>query len=202
MESELGRGSTFTATMPDALPTRPPGLTVELEDMHIESGLAPVLIVDDETEQRLMYEKYLQGSAYQPLCVAHPAGRAQVRGGIRPQAIILDILLRGEDSWRWLTELKKDPATSSIPVLVATSVEDERKGLALGADGYCLKPLSRVSLLEKLDSVTGRRVLIIDDDPTSRYLLQKLFAESTHLRHRGCRTAAADCWPHGAAVRR
>jgi signal transduction histidine kinase/DNA-binding response OmpR family regulator len=175
VESELGRGSTFTATIPmhyrEAV--RP---TVELEDTHIESGLAPILIVDDDIEQRLVYEKYLQGSAYQPLCVSTLREGRKFVQGIRPQAIILDILLRGEDSWRWLTELKSDPATSSIPVLVVTSVEDERKGLALGADGYCLKPLSRVSLLEKLDSVTGRRVLIIDDDPTSRYLLQKLFA--------------------------
>jgi CheY-like chemotaxis protein len=95
-------------------------------------------------------------------------------GRIRPQAIVLDILLRGEDSWHYLNELKSDPATASIPVLVLTSVEDERKGLALGADGYCLKPVSRASLLERLDALTGRRVLIIDDDPASRYVLQKL----------------------------
>jgi CheY-like chemotaxis protein len=93
---------------------------------------------------------------------------------LRPQAIVRDILLRGEDSWRYLNELKTDPGTAGIPVLVLTSVEDERKGLALGADGYFLKPVSRTSLLERLDAVTGRRVLIIDDDPASRYLIQKL----------------------------
>ena len=40
----------------------------------------------------------------------------------------MDILLRGEDSWTWLAELKAESATRDIPVLVITSVDDERKG--------------------------------------------------------------------------
>ena len=174
--SELGRGSTFTATIPvNYRETDRPA--AELAATHLESGLAPILIVEDDVEQRFVFEKYLQDSPYQPLSVGTLREARKFVLGVRPRAIILDILLRGEDSWRWLTELKSDPATASIPVLVVTSVEDERKGLALGADGYCLKPLGRAALLEKLDSITGRRVLIIDDDPTSRYLLQKLFAD-------------------------
>ena len=106
---------------------------------------------------------------------------------IRPQAILLDIVLRGEDTWRWLSELKSDPLTQSIPVIVVTSIEDERKGLALGADAYCLKPMERAVLLEKLDALTARRVLVIDDDPAARYLMQKLLAD-THT----CVLEAAD----------
>ncbi len=86
-----------------------------------------------------------------------------------------------------MSDLKANPATATVPVLVVTSIEDERKGLALGADGYCLKPLSRTALLERLDSVTGRRILIIDDDPASRYLLQKLLTDQ-----RTCVIEAAD----------
>jgi signal transduction histidine kinase/DNA-binding response OmpR family regulator len=186
VESELGRGSTFTATIPVCYreAARP---TVELEDTRLEPGLAPILVVDDDVEQRLVYEKYMQGSAYQPVCVSTLREARKFVQGIRPQAIVLDIMLRGEDTWRWLNELKSEPATAAIPIMVVTSVEDERKGLALGADAYCLKPLSRASVLEKLDSITGRRVLIIDDDPTSRYLLQKLFAD-----RRACVIEAAD----------
>src|SRR5262249_44962855 len=99
-----------------------------------------------------------------------------------PRAILLDILLRGEDSWRWLADLKQATGTASIPVLVATNIEDERKALALGADAYCMKPLSRASLLEKLDSVVPQNVLVIDDDPAPRYLYQKLLASRrTHV---------------------
>jgi CheY-like chemotaxis protein len=63
-----------------------------------------------------------------------------------------------------------------VPVLIATNMEDERKALSLGADVYLLKPLSRVSLLDKLDALVSRDVLVIDDDPAARYLLQKLIA--------------------------
>ncbi len=136
-----------------------------------------MLFVDDDIETRFLYEKHLRNSSYQPLCVGTLREARELVQRIRPQAIILDILLRGEDTWRYLNELKNDPATANIPILVITSVEDERKGLALGADGYCLKPVSRISLLERLDSLTGRRVLIIDDDPASRYLIQKLLTD-------------------------
>jgi CheY-like chemotaxis protein len=96
----------------------------------------------------------------------------------RPQAILLDIMLRGEDTWRWLSELKTSAATAKIPIIVITSIDDERKGMALGADAYCLKPLERAALLEKLDALTGRGVLVIDDDPAARYLMQKLLADT------------------------
>ena len=57
----------------------------------------------------------------------------------RPRAIILDILLQGEDTWDLLTELKRRPDLRDIPVAVVTTVEDERKAIALGADAYCVQ---------------------------------------------------------------
>jgi CheY-like chemotaxis protein len=101
---------------------------------------------------------------------------------VRPRAVVLDILLRGEDSWRWLADLKKDAATANIPVIVVTNVEDERKARALGADEYCRKPVNRASLLEKLNGVVARNVLVIDDDPAARYVYQKLLTDPrTHV---------------------
>jgi CheY-like chemotaxis protein len=110
---------------------------------------------------------------------------------------VLDILLRGEDSWRWLSELKSAVGTGEIPVLVVTTVEDERKALALGADAFCLKPVDRPQLLEKLDQLINRRVLVIDDDPASRYLLQKLLADT-----RTCVIEASDAHSGLVAARR
>ena len=67
----------------------------------------------------------------------------------------MDILLRGEDSWTWLAELKAESATRDIPVLVITSVDDERKGSSLGADAYCLKPIGRETLIRHLQALTA-----------------------------------------------
>ncbi len=173
VQSELGVGSKFTATLPMHF-VEATKVLEGARETPLETGLAPVLFVEDDIEVRFTYEKYLRNSTYQPICVGTLRAAREVMRRMRPQAVVLDILLRGEDTWRYLNELKTDPATTDIPVLVLTSVEDERKGLALGADGYCLKPISRTSLLERLDALTGRRVLIIDDDPASRYLIQKL----------------------------
>ena len=179
VQSARGAGSVFTAAViahfegdaTDAL---------EAIDTSVELGRSPVLVLDDDAETRLIYDKYLRDSRYQPLSARNLREAREILKRSRPQAIILDIVLRGEDTWRWLNDLKGDPATADIPIIVATSIADERKGLALGADAYCLKPLERTTLLEKLDALTARRVLVIDDDPAARYLMQKLLAD-THI---------------------
>jgi CheY-like chemotaxis protein/two-component sensor histidine kinase len=183
VHSEPGVGSTFTATLPVHFDERGASAAVNpIEGVNIDPLMVPVLVVEDEPETQFIYEKLLKGSRYQPISARNLREARDVVTQLRPRAILLDILLRGEDSWRWLADLKRDPATQTIPVLVATNVEDERKALALGADAYCVKPLSRASLLEKLDAVVARNVLVIDDDPAARYVYQKLLADPrTHV---------------------
>lgn len=176
LQSEVGLGSTFTATIPKHF-TEHPEAPGEPDPLQRDLGLIPVLIVDDDAETRLLYEKYLRGTRFQPVSARNLREARELTAHIQPRVIVLDILLRGEDSWRWLSELKREPATSHLPVLVATTVEDERKALALGADAYCLKPVDPAVLLDKLNTLAGPRVLVIDDDPASRYLLQKLIAD-------------------------
>jgi CheY-like chemotaxis protein len=179
VESKPGVGSTFSATLPMHFDERGAALGVTVPcDEELDPSRVPVLIVEDQPETQFIYEKLLQGTRYQPLAARSLREAREILGRVQPHAIVLDILLRGEDSWRWLTELKNDAATSALPVLVATNMDDERKALALGADAYILKPLSRVALLDKLNAVVARDVLVIDDDPAARYLLQKLIGDS------------------------
>jgi signal transduction histidine kinase/CheY-like chemotaxis protein len=177
VKSERGVGSVFTATVSANFETNGVAASQPV-DTTVELGRSPVLVLDDDAETRLIYDKHLRDSRYQPLSARNLREARELMKRTRPQAILLDIMLRGEDTWRWLSELKSDPATAAIPIIVITSIEDERKGLALGADAYCLKPLERTALLEKLDSLTGRRILVIDDDPAARYLMQKLLADT------------------------
>jgi signal transduction histidine kinase/DNA-binding response OmpR family regulator len=174
--SEVGVGSVFAATLPLHFAEVGVGAAAPIE-IPIEAGLVPVIIVDDEAELRHIMEKYLRDSRYQPFGARSLREARELLQRVRPQAIVLDIMLKGEDSWRWLSELKSTPATANIPVIIVTTVEDERKGLALGADAYCIKPISAEQLLSNLDSLTARRVLVIDDDPAARYLMQKLLED-------------------------
>jgi signal transduction histidine kinase/DNA-binding response OmpR family regulator len=176
VSSELGAGSVFCATLPIHFAEAGVAAVAPVE-LQVEAGLMPIIVVDDEAELRHIMEKYLRNSRYQPFGARNLREARDLMQRFRPQAIVLDIMLRGEDSWRWLSELKSTPATAAIPVIVLTTVEDERKGLALGADAYCLKPITPERLHATLDSLTARRVLVIDDDPTARYLMHKLLED-------------------------
>jgi len=175
LESVLAQGSTFTAVLPQRY--RSDSLDGACaRDVPAELGRMPVLIVEDDAQTRELYARYLRDSPYQPLCAATVREARALMQQLRPRALVLDILLPGHSGWTWLNELKARPGQAGIPVLIATSVDDERKALALGAEAYCRKPVSQQQLLEQLHRLTGQRVLVIEDDPAARYLLQKYLA--------------------------
>jgi len=178
MESELGIGSTFRTTLPVHFDERNGAAAAPVSvRVEIDPAMVPVLIIEDEPETQFIYEKLLQGSRYQAVSARNLREAREVLTRVKPRAVLLDILLRGEDSWRWLADLKQNPVMADVPVIIATNMEDERKARALGADGYCQKPLSRASLIAELDTLVGRDVLVIDDDPAARYLMQKMLTD-------------------------
>jgi DNA-binding response OmpR family regulator len=71
-----------------------------------------------------------------------------------PDAYVLDVALRGEDTWGLLAELKSDAATRQRPVLLVTRADDEAKAKSLGADGYLSKPFDPELLVRELDRLT------------------------------------------------
>ena len=183
--STLGVGSTFTVAVP--LQFAPPAEAfAAIAAWVVDPQRLPVLVIEDEAEMTLLYEKYLRDSHFQFFSARTLWEARAALEQIRPHAILLDIMLQGEDSWHFLTELKGNEATQQIPILIVTTVEDQRKGLALGADAYCIKPLARELLLAQLEQLTTPKpagealppaLLVIDDEETMRYSMAKLLAE-------------------------
>ncbi|HXH10675.1 MAG TPA: ATP-binding protein [Alphaproteobacteria bacterium] len=180
LESAPGVGSRFSVM----IPLRYQASSVRVERSEAEEQPDPkrptILVVEDEEVDLFLYRKFLQGSGFQLISARTVRQAREVMREFRPQVIILDIWLPGEDSWAWLAELKGDEATRDIPVVVVTTSEDQRKGLALGADAYRIKPIERIWLLETLERLTRQsapeKVLIIDDDAAARYVLGHLLA--------------------------
>jgi signal transduction histidine kinase/CheY-like chemotaxis protein len=184
VESELRRGSTFSLTVPVIYSAAPVSSDVVLAADALDASRIPVLLIEDEIEARLLYEKYFRGTGFQAIPARSVREARAMLETVRPAAIVLDIVLRGdEDGWNLLSDLKSNPATRDIPVLVVSNLDDPQKALALGADAFCRKPVPRRWLLEHLYAATGvaapRKFLVIDDEEVSRYLLRQLFPAQT-----------------------
>ena len=177
LESEIGKGSTFTLSLPLIHPEAREMAELTERSKSLDPGRKPILVVEDDSKTMFDYERYLAQGGFQviPARTADEA-RAALRR-IRPAAILLDIMLEQESTWAFLTELKSDPDTADIPVLVITIINKARKARALGADEFWLKPVDKDLLLRKLVALSlpgaTTSVLTIDDDATARYVIRK-----------------------------
>jgi CheY-like chemotaxis protein len=145
----------------------------------------------------LLYEKYLRGTGFQSVSARSLREAHALMESVRPAAIVLDIMLRGEESWSLLPELKMNKETREIPVLVVTNMDDQQKAMSLGADAFARKPVDRRWLLAQLRKFTGRsaprKVLIIDDEEVSRYLQRQLFPEPAQVIEAGSGAEGLRC---------
>jgi CheY-like chemotaxis protein len=84
-----------------------------------------------------------------------------------PFAITLDITMPERNGWEVLHDLKADPATRDIPVIVVSIVDSKELGYRLGAADYLLKPFDREAIVGTLARMPSRqgRLLVVDDDP-------------------------------------
>lgn len=180
--SKLGQGSTFTASIPIVYPYATEFPTLLQPIASLESTHLPILAVEDHPETLFIYEKHLQESIYQLIATRTLAQARQVLQQLRPAAIMLDIMLEGQNGWTFLRELKGDETTRSIPIIVITIIDNEKQALALGANGFLIKPVDRLPLLNKLNTLINQnkpqKLLLIDDDPAYRYLVKQLLVNT------------------------
>jgi signal transduction histidine kinase/CheY-like chemotaxis protein len=178
VESTPGAGSVFTLRIPVFFrSTTPVQRSLEIP-MRADPARLPVLVLEDAFEMQLFFERALKGSPYQLLPARSLSEAKEILAVHRPVAILLDIVLGAEDSWSLLADLKQQPETEQIPVIVVSSIDEAKKGLSLGADVYAVKPITRRWLLETLARETRSgppavSVLVIDDQEAARYIVRQ-----------------------------
>ncbi|MGB7540881.1 MAG: response regulator [Burkholderiales bacterium] len=115
-----------------------------------------ILIVDDDAEIRGLLREYLQKHGYR---VATAANGRELRSAVnsaRPDLVVLDLMLPGEDGLDLCRGLR---AGSDVPIIMLTARGDETDrivGLEMGADDYLPKPFSPRELLARIKSVLRR----------------------------------------------
>jgi signal transduction histidine kinase/CheY-like chemotaxis protein len=148
LHSEVGVGSTFCF----AIPARR-GSTRKGHPDPPEPASASILIIEDDRRSLDLLTAYLAGTGVQVTTAQDGLSGLDAVQRRPPDAVILDIRLPGLSGWGVLQELKKDPATRHIPVIIVSIVDERARGAALGAAAYLVKPLSRDALVTALAHV-------------------------------------------------
>lgn len=115
-----------------------------------------ILVVEDEPKLASLLADYLAQAGYAPHCVADGDAVLEAFRRIRPQAVLLDLMLPGTDG---ITLCRQIRAFSSTPILMITArIEeiDRLLGLELGADDYICKPFSPREVISRVKAVLRR----------------------------------------------
>jgi CheY-like chemotaxis protein len=179
LQSTVGEGSTFTIELPvevaevtgDSEAEAPIAVTLEPGEERV------VLVIDDDPNALELLGRTLQGAGVRVVTAGDGQEALSLARTLHPAAITLDVLMPGMDGWDVLRELKGDPETRDIPVIMVTMTDDRNLGYALGATEFLTKPVRRHQLVQLLDRYArgdvARRALVVDDKAENRDVLRR-----------------------------
>lgn len=182
LDSETGRGSTFTITLPVHYPGSEPVDEHPADAPYVPSDATGdrVLVIEDDSVAYSSLARHLESASYVPVRARHGDEALRLARLVKPVAITLDLVLPGVDGWEVLKRLKADDVTRDIPVVVISMIDNRELGFALGAHDYFVKPVDRRRLVDRIRQVStpiarrGKpRLLVIDDDETFREILEE-----------------------------
>jgi len=183
VDSEAGQGSTFGFALPagsgePALePVPQAGLVSSPASGPVPEPGPTVVVVEDDRRSFDLLRVYLEAAGARVVSARDGEEGLDTVRRLSPAGVILDILLPGIDGWDVLAQLKADPATAAIPVIVVSMLDERGRGFALGAAEYLVKPVGKEQLLAALYRAAAmpeqkHTVVAIDDDPLAIELVR------------------------------
>jgi signal transduction histidine kinase/CheY-like chemotaxis protein len=181
LKSEVGKGSKFTVSFRVGAkkPVLPPDPSILVEAVAKTAGHMPlVLVVDDELAARELLTSYL--SPTYRIETAESGEEALAKATeLRPDAVILDVLMGKGNGFETLVALRNATRTASIPIIILSVVDQKQVGFALGATDYLVKPIPKPLLLDTVrkcvspQTVNDSAILLVDDDFKSLELMSE-----------------------------
>jgi PAS domain S-box-containing protein len=175
--SSPGEGSVFTIELPVNVAPLEADPKRRTEPEQPTPG-ADVLVVDDNPNARDLLDRTLRKEGYRTALASSGVEALEMARKLQPAAITLDVMLPGMDGWAVLGQLKADPVTCDIPVIMVTVLEDRNLAYSLGASDYLTKPIDRDRLAAVLRKHHCGRipcpVLVVEDDAGSRRFLRSI----------------------------
>jgi signal transduction histidine kinase/DNA-binding response OmpR family regulator len=184
IESQPGSGSCFYFTLPRAI-------TIEKEDVpQVSAGFKTgesicILVVEDNSAAAQLLQSHLTSAGYRVELCNQPQDVVERAAQLQPGAVTLDVVMRPINGWELLTNLKSDPRTAKIPVIMVSIVDQPSTGALLGADEYIVKPVEKAALLASVERCLNRRprvervrpILVVEDDTPTREFIAELLSK-------------------------
>lgn len=179
VESEYGKGSTFTIVLPKRSTT---GVEkTEIAAQLIASATPAkgeektLLIVDDDPKIHQEIQELLQGAGFNLLHAYNGEEGLSLARKHKPDVITLDVIMPLMDGWSVLSALKSDSSLSAIPVILLTVMKEGDLGFALGAVDSLQKPIEPNVLIKRIEQLVTdpKMILVVDDEAASRDIMKK-----------------------------
>jgi len=180
--SEVGKGSTFWFDLPVGVPPKLVVLDVDSLIQQLREQVMPlpaamaankhILIVDDDTHIRELLKQELTQAGYQVQEARNGVEAIKQVGMMRPDLIILDVMMPEVNGFDVAAALKKNPTTANIPIIILSIVEDRQKGYRLGVERYITKPFLMDNLLQEVNHLLAqgserKKVLVVSYNQAS-----------------------------------
>lgn len=185
LDSELGKGTTFSFTMPIAVLDEPVPRDEAEDDGRLAGNGKRILVVEDEEDIANLIAHHLQDEGYEAVTCARGKEVVDLAKKVQPHLITLDIRLPDKNGFEVLQDLKTDPETRDVPVVILSIVEDPDQAYRLGAVDYLTKPIDEGRLLTSVHSIlfSHEVVLICDDDQDTQRLLRQVLEQHGFVAH-------------------
>jgi CheY-like chemotaxis protein len=180
LESEPGKGSTFSFGLPImkstlAKPIQFHDLVRQLKEQVAQSNLnikgrkATILVVDDDESIRSLLQQELGDAGYIIEEAANGKEAVAKVRNLKPDLIILDIMMPEMNGFDVAAVLKNDPQTMDIPIIVLSIVQDKTRGYRIGVDRYLTKPIDTNLLFNEIGNLleqgkSKKKVMVVDED--------------------------------------
>jgi PAS domain S-box-containing protein len=180
VESEPGRGTTFTIRVPVDMRETGPEPSAETSSSSMPEGEATataglVLVVDDDPSSRELLSRFVVRDGFSVRCAMDGEEGLRLARQLRPTAILLDVMMPRMDGWSVLTALKADPELAEIPVVMVSIVQERALAVSLGAADYLIKPVQWHRLRTVLDRYRAPgTALVVEAEPEPRVELRRL----------------------------
>jgi signal transduction histidine kinase/DNA-binding response OmpR family regulator len=187
LESTVGQGSCFYFSLPvsESLQDASSPATFSVAS-RVPVRHPRVLVVEDDRTAAHLVQSQLTSAGYEVLVCREPQNAVEIAAQFRPGAITLDIVMKPKNGWEVLAQLKRDPRTSQIPVIIVSMVDQPSMGALMGADEYLVKPVDKPTLLNAIQrrisfsaspAALAKPILVVEDDSATREYIVEILSK-------------------------